>query len=246
MNQIDIIHTNDFHNHLSPALLSQIRALRLEYPDSLLLDAGDAISAGNIGVRVGGEPILREMSEVGYDGMTLGNREFHVIDRILRMKIRDASFPVLCCNMHWKEDTGDELPVVPHFVKSVNGTTVGVIGATVPMVTNRMAARSLSAYLFDDPVPAIQRQIVALESQCDLIIALTHIGLRDDMRLAESCPNLTAIIGGHSHAVLEEPRIVNSVPIFQGGWYGHYIGHVVVTGEPGKTVVTGGLKKMED
>ena len=86
MPTLHILHTNDFHNHFSPAQAETVRRAKDGLNDVLLLDAGDAVSAGNVGVRPGGEPILTRMSDAGYDAMTLGNREFHVADALLRCK----------------------------------------------------------------------------------------------------------------------------------------------------------------
>ena len=73
-----ILHTNDFHNHLLPQQAERLRELRAGLGDNgLLLDAGDAISSGNVTYKPGGEPILDVMSDAGYDAMTIGNREFH-------------------------------------------------------------------------------------------------------------------------------------------------------------------------
>ncbi|MDQ2800988.1 MAG: hypothetical protein M3Y13_15250, partial [Armatimonadota bacterium] len=60
--------------------------------------------------------------------------------------------------------------------------------------------------------------------QVDALVALTHIGLREDERLASACPELDVIIGGHSHNKLAEPKMVNGVPIVQAGWFGHFLG----------------------
>ncbi len=248
MPTLHILHTNDFHSHLTPAQAQVIRAAKDGLENALLLDAGDAVSAGNLGVRPGGEPILTLMSETGYDAMTLGNREFHIADALLRRKINMARFPILCANMRWKEDTGASLPVAAHFVRVLpNGLRVGVFGLTVPMVTPRMAARAVSAFLFDDPLETARRQIAALRSQADVLIALTHIGIRQDEALAAACPELSLIVGGHSHVVLPEPRMVNGVPIVQGGWYGHYLGYVTLEVSPNGSVVsaTGRLEELK-
>jgi 2',3'-cyclic-nucleotide 2'-phosphodiesterase (5'-nucleotidase family) len=193
------------------------------------VDCGDAVTAGNVGVKPGGEPVLELMSDTGYLCMTMGNREFHIADALLRIKISDARFPVLCANMRWKEDRGETLPVVPHIItKTPNGDSVGIFGLTVPMVTPRMTARVLSAYLFHDPVEVAKKQIEELRSKVDYLIALTHIGIKEDRRLASECPELDAIIGGHTHVVLEEPELSSSVPIVQAGWHGHYIGRLTI------------------
>ncbi|MGO8670726.1 MAG: bifunctional metallophosphatase/5'-nucleotidase [Capsulimonadaceae bacterium] len=224
---IHILHTNDFHNHLTDVQAARIAATRAELRDVLLLDSGDAVSAGNVGVRPGGEPILDLMSEAGYDAMTLGNREFHVAEALLKHKIRRAQFPILCANIRWREDRGDRLPVQPFIIKGLPcGVSIGVIGVTVPMVTTRMAARVVSAFVFDDPVDAVRELIPTIKPDVDMLMALTHIGIREDERLAAACPELDLIVGGHSHVMLSRPEVVGKVPIVQAGWFGHYLGHV--------------------
>ena len=230
MIQLTLLHTNDFHNHLSEGQAAFIRAEKAARENVLLLDAGDAVSAGNVGVRPGGEPILTAMSEAGYDAMTLGNREFHVADTLLRLKISKAAFPILCANIRWREDRGETLPVVPSVIKTLaNGLRVGIFGLTVPMVTPRMTARLVSAFVFDDPVAAAQAQSAALRPRVDALVVLTHIGLREDERLARACPEIDVILGGHSHHKLHEPLVVGGVPIMQAGWFGHFLGETTLT-----------------
>ncbi len=244
MTTLTLLHTNDFHNHLSAASAASIKTRKAALENVLLLDSGDAISAGNLGVRPGGEPILTLMSETGYDAMTLGNREFHVADALLRLKIGKADFPVLCANLRWRDDHGAALPTVPSWTTTLpSGLRVAVFGLTVPMVTERMTARLVSAFVFDDPVAAAHAQIASLRPNADVLIALTHIGLREDERLAAACPELDVILGGHSHNKLPEPKVVNGVPIMQAGWFGHFLGETSLTwnvlGE--KPTVTGRL-----
>ena len=249
MPTVHILHTNDFHNHFTPAQAQVVVQAKAELDNVLLLDAGDAISAGNIGVRPGGEPILTLMSETGYDAMTLGNREFHIADALLRCKIGKATFPILCANLRWKENTGAELPAVPHVLKSLsNGLRVAIFGVTVPMVTPRMAARAVSAFLFDDPIETARRQIAALRPQADVLIALTHIGIREDERLAAACPELDLVIGGHTHVKLTAPEVIAGVPVVQAGWFGHYLGRVTLdVGDDGTVAsVAGRLESLRD
>lgn len=230
--RLNILHTNDFHSKLTDAGASRLReavsALREKGSPFLLLDAGDAVRAGNLEVSPLGEPVLRTMSELGYAAMTLGNREFHVLRPALCAKIRDAKFPVLCANIRNK-DANDttELPVGSHVALTVgDGVRVVVFGLTVPMVTVRMAARHLSSFLCDDPIVVASSLVAELRPQCDLLVALTHIGLKEDERLAQSVEGIDVIIGGHSHVILEEPRIVNGTPIVQAGSFARFYGHL--------------------
>lgn len=228
---LHILHTNDFHGKLSEAGAAKLRAQidALDGAPYLLLDAGDAIKAGNVGVNPFGEPILETMSDLGYHAMTTGNREFHIWQTALETKINRARFPVLCANMRAKNDGGNIGPVQANTTLSVGGLTVSLFGVTVPMVTERMAAKAVSAFLFDDPVAVARKQVANLRYNADILIALTHIGIGPDRNLAEQVPGIDLIIGGHTHVVLEQPEVVNGVPIVQAGSHARYYGHAQVT-----------------
>jgi 2',3'-cyclic-nucleotide 2'-phosphodiesterase (5'-nucleotidase family) len=227
---LTILHTNDFHNILKPHAVETITALRRRAePDVLLLDAGDAISAGNVGVRIGGEPILTTMSEMGYAAMAMGNREFHIADSVLRHKIGNASFPVLCANMRFRDGRGRALPTSPSaMVATAGGIRVGIFGLTVPMVTERMAARIVSAFVFDDPIESARAQIAGLRPQVDILILLSHAGYKTDRMIASECIDLDLVVGGHSHVVLDHPDTSAGVPVAQAGSHGRFVGRVVL------------------
>jgi 5'-nucleotidase len=227
-----ILHTNDFHNRWSQEAEALLSTLVMDdtAPPTLYVDAGDAIKAGNVGVSLSGEPILTRLSERGCRAMALGNREFHISRPLLQKKIADARFPVLCANMKSKTE-GGTVPTVPHTTVTLSGTRIALFGLTVPMVTARMGARHVSDFLFEDPVQTAQALVPALRAEADLVIALTHIGIKSDERLAESVPGIDLIIGGHTHVVLEEPKRVSGAPIVQAGSHGRFVGEVLITPE---------------
>lgn len=247
---LHILHTNDFHNALTDAGAARLRQaiIALGNAPYLLLDAGDAIKAGNVGVNPFGEPILDRMSDLGYHAMTLGNREFHVVSAALETKINRARFPVLCANIRPRKPDGPLPPVAAHRVFEVGGVRVIVFGVTVPMVTERMKVAPMSQFLFDDAVKTAERLTGELRPQADLLIALTHIGLREDARLARAVPALDLIIGGHSHVSLPRPEEVNGVSIVQAGWHGRSYGHVTAVRENGETRwrIEGALYPLEE
>lgn len=237
---LHILHTNDFHNSLDDGAASRLeRAIAdLNGAPHLLLDAGDAIKAGNVGVNPFGEPILDRMNALGYDAMTMGNREFHVLEAALATKIGRARFPILCANIRSKGKTTSPLPVVPYVAVNRCGIRIAVFGVTVPMVTAKMkVAAALSDYLFDDPIETARSLVAQLREGADLLIALTHIGLREDERLARSVPGIDLIIGGHSHVSLAEPELVSNdsghpTLLLQAGWHARSYGHATLRRTP--------------
>ena len=245
---LHLFHTNDFHGKLTEVGANRLRAAvaGIGGEPYLLLDAGDAVKAGNVGVNPWGEPILETMSDLNYAAMTLGNREFHVWQTALETKINRARFPVLCANMRPKT-VGSLSPIQGSVTRQIGGLTVSVFGVTVPMVTEAMAAKVVSAFVFDDPIETARRQVATLRYNADILIALTHIGIGQDRRLAEAVPGIDLIVGGHTHVVLEQPEVVAGVPILQAGSHARYFGHAVLSsGRDGVRVESYALHVLQE
>ncbi|MGB3924725.1 MAG: 5'-nucleotidase C-terminal domain-containing protein, partial [Bacteroidales bacterium] len=70
---------------------------------------------------------------------------------------------------------------------------------------------------------------------CDLIICLSHSGIRkdkkgnwsgEDVKLATKVKGIDLIISGHTHTLLMEPLVVNGVPIMAVGDNGRFVGRI--------------------
>lgn len=228
MFELTILHTNDLHGKLTDCAADKIAAVRSSYAKSLLLDCGDAISSGNIYYRPSGEPVLARMSDLGYDAMTMGNREFHFMSAGLRSKVRLARFPVLCANLR-SRNGGIDPNVKSSIDLVVDGIRVSIFGLTVPMITPKMLASKVSPYWFEDPLFVAAELVPQLRAKADIVIALNHIGLQKDQELVASVPGIDLVVGGHTHSILKEPLFVGKTAIVQAGWWGHYLGKTVVT-----------------
>ncbi len=212
---VTVIHTNDTHGQMRPPASHRLADVLRDHAGALYLDAGDAVTAGNLGFRLGGEPVLTTLGELGCAAMCLGNRETHPRGEIFPRKLDRATFPILCANIHAR--AGAQVPVSPHVVLTHGELTVGVLGVTVCMFRRREWSQFLTDYWFSDPIEAAREQVGELRSRVDLLIALTHIGFRRDQELAAACPGLDAVIGGHSHTDLDQPHWVGTVPVLQAG-----------------------------
>lgn len=221
---LSILHTNDWHGRLDQAKAERLKALREEF-NALLLDAGDLIRSGNVAIPFSPDPAWEWMALAGYHAMTIGNREFHFSAKGFLAKVGAAPCPLLCANLRAKSPDAP-LPVVPYLLLEQGGYRIGLLGLTVPMITPRMKSAWLSAYLFDPPIQVAARWVPVLRAQVDLLIALTHIGVQEDRRLASQVSGFDLIIGGHSHTPLCPPEVVAGVPILQAEPYGHSVGLV--------------------
>ncbi len=244
MPNLTILHTNDLHGKLRPDGVERIRLARESASECLLLDAGDAVTSGNIYYRPGGEPALALMSEAGYDAMAMGNREFHFLRPGLHSKVRLARFPVLCANIRGADDD-----IGPSIRRSMTvergGFRVAIFGLTVAMITRKMLASRVSPYWFEDPVDAAMEIVPSLRAEADVVIAVTHIGAKSDETLAQAVPGIDLIVGGHTHSVLAEPIRIGGASIVQAGWFAHCLGKVEISGEPGRLLITGSLLELQ-
>ncbi len=139
-----------------------------------------------------------------------------------KAKIKGASTPILCANM--KHKTSGRLVLSPSMFIEANGLRIGVFGVMVAMVTERMATKAASNYLWDDPIKSAQQQAEPLRPNVDLLIALTHIGFKKDVQLATQCPAIDLVLGGHSHTILEKPVMIGNTAICQTGSHARFAG----------------------
>ncbi|GIV11229.1 MAG: hypothetical protein KatS3mg020_0720 [Fimbriimonadales bacterium] len=169
--RIALLHTNDAHNRWNEPFVTRLRELKVQH-NALLLDSGDCIRSGNLGVPLRPESAWDWMRLAGYDAITIGNREFHITVGGFAAKTRGAPCPLLCANIRPRQPE-TPLPVQPVWKTEHHGVRVAVLGLTVPMVTPRMKTAALSAYLFASPVEEARQWASHLRAESDLLIALT-------------------------------------------------------------------------
>lgn len=246
MGRVTVFHTSDMHNKLTPELTERLHDLKQAHPDSLMLDSGDAIWSGNIFWRPGGEPVLDLMSSVPYDAMCMGNREFHFLSAGLFNKTSRAKFPVLSANLRAATQlrlttdslSSEERAGVRSFTTfNCDGIRVTILGLSVPCITERMLVKKLSDHYFAQPSEAAAEIVSTLRKECDVLIAITHIGIKQDRELAEAVPGIDVILGGHTHTITEQPERVGDTAILHSGMYAHYVRKVEIELEAGNVSV---------
>ncbi len=192
---------------------------------------------------------LRLLGALGYDAATFGNHDFDfgpsVVARMLRTARNSANpLPLLIAsNMDFGPDgDGDcvlkrafsETGVVEHTVIVRQGVRIGLfalMGRDAAEVMNSIAPVS-----FPDPVATARRIADHLRTveHADIVICLSHCGsapgivVSEDEPLAEAVPGIDLIISGHSHTLLDHPRIIGSTAIVAAGAHGANLGDVTL------------------
>ncbi len=201
------------------AAVSQLREIKKNQDEPLLvLSAGDFLGGTPYGwlALQGYSPELNIMRQIGYDVITLGNHEFDFGPEVLARYLQAAGYPetgqtmtLVASNMLFPDDhlLGEMGIRQTHLVQLDNGLQVGFLGLL------GHAAQSVTPdpapVRFTSPFPAARESVLALKEEgADIIVALTHAGLSEDIRLARNVQGIDVIVGGHSHSVLEEPFVV--------------------------------------
>jgi 2',3'-cyclic-nucleotide 2'-phosphodiesterase (5'-nucleotidase family) len=225
MARITVFHTSDMHNKLNAELALRLHELKSAVPGSIMLDSGDAIWSGNIYWRPDGEPVLDLMNSVPYDALAMGNREFHFMGIGVDSKTSRAGFPILSANIR-STRANRSARITSHIIVESSGVRIAIFGLSVPCVTEQMLVRRVSDYYFIPPIDAAADIVPMLRKDTDIVIALTHIGIKPDRVMAESVPGIDIILGGHTHALAEER--VGRTWILHHGFYAHQVGRIDV------------------
>ena len=200
----------------------------------LVIDLGDVATRGPLTNAFEGVADIEALNATGYDIGTIGNNEFKLKDATERFDatgaqnallqvLRRSHFPWVCANAGVGDPAKGELipGVHPYLVREINGVRVGFLGLTAPRSNGYPQVKG---WWVSDPVEAAKKWIPIVRQNCDVLIALTHIGVDDDKKLAAEVPGIDAIVGGDSHTFLYKPLVVNGIPIVQTGEFGVNLG----------------------
>ena len=243
--QLTIIHVNDTHSHVEPVRGGKYDGLggaieRAAFIDSvrnadgeknvLLLHAGDFCQGTTYYTELKGDIEVKLINAMGYDCIALGNHEFDNGVEDLARRLSQVNCPVVCANYDFSPFELGKY-VRPYAIVKKAGMKIGIIGllTDITRVVERTIADRIPKM---DPVAETNKWAKFLREQeeCDLVIALTHIGWvtsdgLSDPELVASTKGLDLVVGGHSHTFLDKMEYGvdldgRSVPIVTDGCWG--------------------------
>lgn len=247
--EVVILHTNDYHGHPVafynypapgqgglPAQATFVQQVRDANENVLVLSAGDINTGRPESNFFKAEPDFIGHNYIGYDAMAMGNHEFDPSPEDMQKQIAQSDFPWLCANV--VDENGDYIDnVEPYVIKDFGDYKVAILGLMTKETAKSGNPAHIKGYEFKDEVETANELVPELKKKADIVIALVHMGLYDDVnegskRLAAQVPGLAALIDGHTHTKLEEPVWVKNqesakeVPILQAGQWGLHMGKI--------------------
>jgi len=237
---LTILHFNDLHGQLEPrevkgksvggiariaTMVATTRAWNKPHGvTTLILEAGDILQGTPLSTVFHGEPDVICLNMIGLDAMTLGNHEFDFGQYYLAVLTAKARFPIVSANVR-PAGAGRAL-AKPFITVTIGGVPALIFGLTSPDTPIESAAKNVVGLQFLDPIPVAREIVETHRAQYPIIIALTHLGLDNDLALAKAVPGIDIIIGAHTHDALQEPMRVGKTLICQAGSRGAYLGEL--------------------
>ena len=218
--EIVILSVNDMHSNIDlfPKFATLVDSLRAIYPDMLLFSAGDNRTGNPVNDQYNpvNYPMITLMNTVGFDLSAVGNHEWDGNIVNLQNDIERADFPFVCANVFIPDNVN--LDIKPFVTMQRQGVKMAVVGMIEVRHGDIPGAHpdNLKQVSFKRP-EVVLPDYKYLRNENDVVLLLSHCGFEDDVELAQANPWLDAIIGGHSHTLVDHPSETNGVLITQSG-----------------------------
>ncbi len=215
-----------------------INTIRAQQRNTVLIDSGDIINPSSDTLKA--ETLFRSYVYMGYDAIALGDQEFTFgIDWFME---HTNNLPFICANVYRKTETGLHQLVQPYIIKKIGGMRIafiGLIGTNVFAFFNPAIKPEIEQQLLiRNPEQTIRSLIQTLNTQADIIVAVTHQGMEADKQLAKNVSGIDLIIGGHDQTLTELPVKCKKTRIVQCGKNGEHIGKL------NTTIINARMKKV--
>lgn len=231
-NSVKILHTNDMHGRLDAEDgrvigMAKVKTIKDKEQPTLIFDSGDAFQGLPLSNFSKGADMAKAMNAVGYDAMTVGNHEFDFgFDTAMNYK-KLLNFPILSSNVY----KNGKSVYAPSAIIEKNGKKYGVIGVTTPETATKTHPNNIIGVSFLDPVASVTAEMKKLQGKVDAFIILSHLGIDTTTKEAWRGDNLATkiagnkdfknnaivILDGHSHSVIENGELKNTVMLAQTG-----------------------------
>ena len=251
---IQIIHINDLHSYFTghhdgrggyakvKTVIDQLKsdAAKKGIP-SIILDGGDFGEGTSFFMVDKGVSSFKSLNYLGVNVAVIGNHDHMLGVDVLNQQIKNANegfrnpTKIVSANMV-QFKVGNNM-VKPQVMLDIEGTRVSVIGLSTPEVHFQYTI--LPSFIAPPNKAAKREAAYAKEEGADLIVALTHLGVKKDKKLIKKVAGIDVVIGGHSHDRVEKVIYQKNpkgkqIPIVQAGAHGLSVGSLIIEVTQGK------------
>jgi len=258
--QFTILHTADIHAQLYThdefflennrpvykkrggfaVLKTMINSLRSKNPgNTIIIDGGDCFQGGGVAALTQGKGIVPLVNEIGYDLILPGNWEVVYGKEMMCKDLAGYHAPKICANMFHdtKDEYNSKMLFQPYWTKMLAGVKIGFIGYNDPLTPKRQSPAYSRGIKFTSPQENVAKYIKILKEseQCAMIFLVTHMGLAQQVDLANNIEVLGVnyILGADTHERVREPINGKYAKVTEPGAFGSFVAKLDVVVEKG-------------
>ena len=247
---VSLLHTADIHSQLLvhdeffieqgepvykkrggfATLKTMINQLRNENAqNTMVIDGGDCFQGGGVAALTKGQAIVPLMNNIGYDLMLPGNWEVVYGKEMMMKDMFGYNGAKVCANMfHQTNDSNNgELIFPPYHVKRLGGIKIGFIGYNDPLTPKRQSPAYSAGIQFTQPEKNVAKytQLLREYEGCHLVILLTHMGLAQQVGLANMpfTKGVDYILGADTHERIRVPIQATNAKVTEPGAFGSFV-----------------------
>ena len=228
---LTFLHVNDVYE-IAPKrgkggfapLMTILERERAASPHSITTFGGDLFSPSVMSGLTQGAQMVEMMNAIGADIAVVGNHEYDFGPEVAARNFAASAFPWLGANVLGPDGRPAGGLATTRIIER-GGFRIGFFGVITPE-TDILSSPG-EGISFAPVMEAARTAVEALKAEgAELIVALTHLGIAEDRRLAAKVKGIHLVLGGHDHVPIafHEGR----VPIFKAGYDAHYLGVVDV------------------
>ncbi|WP_068437627.1 bifunctional UDP-sugar hydrolase/5'-nucleotidase [Magnetospirillum sp. XM-1] len=239
--RLTFLHVNDIYEYRPvegkgglAELLTVLEREKGRNPNPVFTFGGDLLSPSLASNVTKGSHMVEFFNALSPVAAVPGNHEFDFGTANFTAQIKASTFPWVGSNIGGVEG------VKPLLLQEIGGVKVGFLGVLTQATARMSTAEGAS---FSDERATAEAVIAQLRAQgAELVVALTHLDLDDDRKLAGAVKGIDLVLGGHDHdpiSILE-----NGPLVLKAGHDAHWVGMVELlvdrpdAGQTGPTTVS--------
>ncbi len=229
---VTFLHFNDIYE-ISPKdgrggfapLMTLLKAERAKSPWSITTFGGDLLSPSLLSGVLKGAQMIDLMNTLSVDIAVPGNHEYDFGAQVALQRFIASRFPWLAANVFLQDATTIAPGLAASGIRQIGDYKIGFFGLLTPEAAKlTFGARD---YVFRPAVEVAREQVKALrDTGADMVVALTHLDIADDLRVARQVRGIDLILGGHDHDPIT--YLESGTLIFKAGVDGYWLGAIDV------------------
>jgi 2',3'-cyclic-nucleotide 2'-phosphodiesterase (5'-nucleotidase family) len=188
-----------------------LKKLEAENKNTFFVIAGDFFNPSVIGTlkyqdkAIKGRQMVDVLNQMGLDYAILGNHEFDLDQADFQARVDESKFKWISTDVNTTGNTafrkknadGTTTPFPTSEIISIptkNGENfkIGLFSATIPLIKKDWI-------VYNDYKASAKTQSNILNAECNVVLGLTHLEIKQDRELATLLPNVPLFMGGHDH-----------------------------------------------